>query len=279
VERKRVFITVKTYPTISAKYAELVCTAGVLEDGSWIRLYPLPFRMLDNEQQFKKYTWINVGVEKNTKDFRPESYRPFLDTLEVEQVPENAKADWEYRKSIAFKSQEIYTNKVEIIRLAKTQNKSLLVFKPTKIKDLIIEKTDADWNSASLQCLQAAAQQLSLFQTAEEVEREFKALKKIPYKFSYCFEDDAGQESTLMIEDWELGMLYLNCLKRANGSEEKACQDVRNKYYTEFMGKDLHLFLGTTLAHHKVSVNPFIIIGVFYPPKNPQQNLFGVPPC
>ena len=32
MEQKRVFILVKTYPTISEKYSELVCTAGVLED-------------------------------------------------------------------------------------------------------------------------------------------------------------------------------------------------------------------------------------------------------
>lgn len=46
VERKRIFILVKTYPTISATYGELVCTAGILEDGTWIRLYPVPFRLL-----------------------------------------------------------------------------------------------------------------------------------------------------------------------------------------------------------------------------------------
>ena len=51
-EKKRVFITVKTYPNISDKYAELVCTAGILEDGTWIRLYPVPFRLLKKEQQF-----------------------------------------------------------------------------------------------------------------------------------------------------------------------------------------------------------------------------------
>jgi len=32
----KVLITVKTYPTLSAKYDELVCTAGFKEDGTWI---------------------------------------------------------------------------------------------------------------------------------------------------------------------------------------------------------------------------------------------------
>jgi len=56
-EKKRIYIVVKTYPTISKEYAELVCTAGILEDGSWIRLYPMPFRKLEEYQKYPKYSW------------------------------------------------------------------------------------------------------------------------------------------------------------------------------------------------------------------------------
>lgn len=51
----RVLITVKTYPTLSEKYDELVCTAGFREDGSWIRIYPIPFRKLDYQNQYHKW--------------------------------------------------------------------------------------------------------------------------------------------------------------------------------------------------------------------------------
>jgi hypothetical protein len=34
--RERILITVKTYPTLSRKYGETVCTACVREDGSWV---------------------------------------------------------------------------------------------------------------------------------------------------------------------------------------------------------------------------------------------------
>lgn len=87
-ERKKIYIVVKTYPTISKEYSELVCTAGILEDGSWIRLYPVPFRRLDDYQKYPKYTWIEVEVERNTKDFRPESYRPTLTTISVVEGPQ-----------------------------------------------------------------------------------------------------------------------------------------------------------------------------------------------
>jgi hypothetical protein len=49
--RQRVLITAKTYPTLSRKYGETVCTAGVREDGTWVRIYPVPFRRLSEEQQ------------------------------------------------------------------------------------------------------------------------------------------------------------------------------------------------------------------------------------
>lgn len=39
VREERILVTVKTYPTLSQKYGETVCTAGVREDGSWVRLY------------------------------------------------------------------------------------------------------------------------------------------------------------------------------------------------------------------------------------------------
>jgi len=70
----------------------------------------------------------------------------------------------------------------------------------------------------------------------------------------------------MMIEDWEIGMLYFNCLKRVNGDKKRAIAKVRKKYYDFFSTRDLHFFLGTTKRFHNVSPNPFIIIGVFYPP-------------
>jgi hypothetical protein len=262
VERKRIYITVKTYPTISKKYAELVCTAGVLEDGSWVRLYPMPFRSLNDEQKYKKYTWIELDVEKNTSDFRPETYRPYgLDSIKVE-APKR-KIDWAERKSIVFKNKKVFTNLPELNSSAKNSGMSLAVFKPTEVVDLICEKTNRDWNQDILDFLELASQQLSFFQTPEETEHEFNVVPKVPYKFSYRFKDDAGTLHTLMIEDWEIGMLYFNCLQRANGDESLAIANVRKKYFDDFSKRDLHFFLGTTKQFHNVAPQPFIIIGAF----------------
>ncbi len=77
----------------------------------------------------------------------------------------------------------------------------------------------------------------------------------------------------MMIEDWEIGQLYWNCLRTADGNEQITLQKVREKYFDTFCSKnDIYLFLGTTLQYHRRRMNnPFVIIGVFYPPKDPNE--------
>jgi hypothetical protein len=77
-----------------------------------------------------------------------------------------------------------------------------------------------------------------------------------------------------MIEDWEIGALYWNCFdKTCQGNEELALEKVKQKYFTDFSKKDVYLFLGTTKQYHGWAKNPFIIIGVFYPPMQEQESL------
>lgn len=75
MKKERVLITVKTYPTLSRKYGETVCTAGVREEGSWVRIYPVPFRRLDEAEQYKKFDWIECRLIRNSSDPRPETFR------------------------------------------------------------------------------------------------------------------------------------------------------------------------------------------------------------
>src|SRR5690606_16411262 len=70
--------------------------------------------------------------------------------------------------------------------------------------------------------------QLNLFDNQDKDDiTEFELVDKVPYKFSFRFKDDENRESTLMIEDWETGMLFWNSLIRYKGDERKACEDVK----------------------------------------------------
>ncbi|MBS1753567.1 MAG: hypothetical protein KF741_13180 [Ferruginibacter sp.] len=270
----KVLITVKTYPTISTKYEELVCTAGFKEDGNWIRIYPVQFRKKAYDEQYSKYQWIEIDLVKNTGDFRPESYRPVSHDTEIRIINE-IEADggsWDARRKLVLN--KVYTNLTTLIAEAKDRSicTSLAVFKPTEIVDVKIKASTREWSKEKL----ATLQQLSIFESVKTDRPQ--VVKKLPYEFSYVFKDDSGKQATLMIEDWELGQLYWNCLRRHEGDETKACADVKYKYFNDFAKtKDLHLYLGTAQTYHLVSPNPFLVIGTFHPkfPKvNPQGSLF-----
>ncbi|NLE63216.1 MAG: hypothetical protein GX612_05205 [Bacteroidales bacterium] len=270
--KTKVLITVKTYPAISKKYEELVCTAGFREDGTWIRIYPIQFRKKSYDQQYSKYEWIELDLVKNESDFRPESYRPVSHDTEIVKIGE-IKPDgktWEERRKIVLK--KVYTNLSQLIAEAKdkTSCTSLAVFKPTKVIDFVWEEEkEREWTADKI----AQFSQYNLFQSIDE--KKFEIVKKLPYKFSFIYEDIEGKQSKTMIEDWETGNLFWNCLRRHDGNELKACQDVRRKYYDDFaITKDLYFYLGTSQLHHYVSKNPFMIIGTFHPKKIEQMSLF-----
>ena len=277
IRKERVYIMVKTYPAISKKYNELVCTAGILENGEWIRLYPIPFRILKEDQKFPKFSWIEVEIERNTEDFRPETYRPNLNSICVDPRPD--KVDWKKRNDVIFKRTSVYRDLEKLLQDKSEKSISLAIFKPKRILDLVVKKTSREWDLQKLETLREKAAQLDLFMTPEEVQAEFSVVPKVPYEFSYKFEDEKGKISTLMISDWEIGMLYFNCLKWTNNDEPEAVKQVKTKYLDFFSTRDVYLFLGTTKGYHNISDNPFIIIGVYYPPKaveqdSPQLSLF-----
>lgn len=135
----------------------------------------------------------------------------------------------------------------------------------------ICEPCERNWSKKKLDAIYANQAQGSLFDT-EDTKEVFKVVDKLPYKFSYKFTTEDDVVRTIMIEDWELGMLYWNCLKQTNGNEELACKKVREKYFDAMYHKrDLYFFMGTTFKFHNVAPNPFLIIGTFYPPKNQES--------
>lgn len=272
-ERIKILILVKTYPVLSKKYIETVCTAGIKEDGSWIRIYPIPFRLMEDDVRFAKFQWIEASVEKrdSNKDFRPESY--FI--TDVNNITPHEKIgtenDWKQRRLLLTKT-TVYRNINDIINLSKSPtNMSLAIFKPKEIKDLIIVPISTeDFETKKQSIMELHTKQKDLFEKEKEV---IALAEKVPYIFQYKFTDDNDTIHTLTIEDWEIGMLYRNCLKKTQDANV-AVNQVKKKYLDEFKKTDIHLFLGTTKEHHqKRAKNPFIIIGVFHPPKIFQNDL------
>lgn len=273
--KQKVLIAVTTYPMPSRSHDELVCTAGLLEDGSWIRIYPVPLSFLldlkgNGVVQNVKYTWIELELRKRTDDFRPESHSPvnydFRDLTVHERI--DTKSNWFKRKEICL--QNVYTNMATLIAASqKPKNVSLATFKPAKIIGLEWEKVSSEWKDE----WKDLRKQGDLFSDGKNPEI---LIPKLPYKFFYKFTDETGKVRRLMIEDWEIGALYFNCLRALEGNQEVALEKVKEQYEGNFIAnKEVYFFLGTTKEWHtRRSKNPFVIIGVFYPKIELQTSMF-----
>ncbi|MFB0499461.1 hypothetical protein ABID99_005698 [Mucilaginibacter sp. OAE612] len=273
--RHKVLITVTTYPQPSRSHDELVCTAGILENGDWIRIYPVPLSFLidlkgTGQVNNVKYTWMELELRRRTDDFRPESHSPinydFRDLVLAERL--DTKSNWLKRKEYVLKN--VYTNIPALIEKSKAPtNVSLATFKPQSIIRLEWEADSREWKDE----WKDLRRQGDLFAGGKDPEI---LIPKLPHKFFYVFTDDTGKERRLMIEDWEIGALYWNCVREAEGNEAVALQKVKDQYEHNFKNnKDIYFFLGTTRQWHmRRAKNPFVIIGVFYPKKELQGSLF-----
>ena len=136
--RERVLITVKTYPTLSRKYGETVCTAGVRTDGSWMRIYPVPFRRLNEEEQYKKFDWIETDFIRGRSDPRPETRHPADLTKMLPSGHIGTEDNWRERRELLLKKAKVYDQLEPLMTGAKENRLSLAVFKPAKIRGFIL---------------------------------------------------------------------------------------------------------------------------------------------
>ncbi len=255
-ETLEVLITVKTYPIPSKKYDELVCTAGVTNQGEFVRLYPINFRELPFSQQYRKYQWIRAEAEKHRgRDSRKESYRPDCDTLVTlgDPLPPQ-RGDWSQRGRYALVNAS--ASMEDLYEKQHADRTSLGVFKPKKVRDLIITPDDPDWKPT----FKAALRQARLWETRTVT---LEPPRKVPFRFHYSFEcdDPRCRGHQMMIEDWEVGALFWRLVDRGE-PHERAAELVKEKFLDQMCGpdKDTYFYVGTILGYGR-----WVVIGVFWP--------------
>lgn len=272
MKKERILITVKTYPNPSKSYIETVCTAGIRENGNWIRLYPINFRLLPQDKQFGKYDFISVPVIKRKKnDIRPESYSPQLEDLEIISTVSTSN-NWAERRRLVLGNNEsrVYHDMKFLIDKAHKNELSLATYKPKKILYFHFEECEKNWDPATISQIEEMLKQTFLFPDDEA--RKFN-LKKIPYRFKIKFHDIDNSECDYMIEDWEVGANYINFIRRGL-SPGDAAEAVKENFNNTLSKNDVYFFVGTrNEAHIRRFPNPFSIIGLFYPPYDIQMGL------
>ena len=131
IENITMLVTSKTYPTISSRYNETVCIAGITKNGLWRRLYPICYRSLPKSEKFSKYQWIAFDAIRDLRDPRSESYKLVGKINPLEII--TTKQQWaERRKDVLL---NVKFDLQQIINTAYDSRKweSLFIFKPAEI--------------------------------------------------------------------------------------------------------------------------------------------------
>jgi len=270
---ERILILAKTYPSPSAQYVETSCVAGINEHGAMRRLYPVPFRLIEEGQKFKKWQWVDVRVEKANKDHRPESHKLYVDTIECRDRIDTKKewsARWEWLDKIpSFDS----FDSIEASRLA--DGLSIALLRPKNVRLEITKARNQEWTEEEKEKLMREQMQGDLFDEAE-AKRQVKELRKVPFDFYYlyiCNTPEGEKERRHKIVDWEAGALYWKCRESHGIDWEKP---FRAKLEEELTGKELMFLMGN---QHRFQ-DQWLIISLIYPPKRkpaevtPQGSLF-----
>jgi len=260
-EKKRLLIWGTTYPQFSKTYFETVCTGAI--DGSTgklVRIYPITLRHL--EDRFHHYQWIEAEVERNTSDFRPESYRIRQDTIDTREKIDT-KDGWAERSRWVLRPGNVFDS-LDALRAAEAvDHTSLGLIKPAEVKRVYMSmKNDADqeeWETAR----EAAQAQRELFVDIETATRD---LQFVPVHYHVDFTCDGPDGVKLhkcTVFDWGLYMLHRKMVAKygSESGEQKVIDKIRDNL--DPTTKDAYLFMGNTKAH----CENFSIVGFYYPPR------------
>ncbi len=261
-ETKRALIVVRTYPVPAKQGAEVSCTAALTDKGEWLRLFPVPWRLLAEDQKFRKYQWVDVEVVK-ASDTRPESYKLRPDGITIVSPKLSTRHGWRERKEIILK-QRAHCLCCLVRERNANGHPTLGIFRPRSISKLAISEENPNWTESQLAILRQG--HLFIASPPEELE-------KIPYAFRYEFQcdDDDCTGHKIICTDWEMGESYRKWRNDyGDGWEAK----FRQRFETEMIHKnDTHFIMGTVHGHPQT----WIIVGLFYPPKeveSAQSELF-----
>lgn len=250
METERILITVRTYPNISTKYIETVCTGGINDRGEWRRLYPVSLRYQDPSKQYKTFDVVEVGLRPGG-DSRTESRRPEMTTLKIT----DHLGQWMNR--CAWVNPTINAS----LRKMEADGKSIAPVGVQTVLEFVAKPSAKDWTPEQ----KALLSDSMLF-------GDRQPLEKVPFDFRIRWRDDEGDEHDSSVTSWEMYETWRQFRK----NYPDPISVMRDKFMGDVFGpaKRLSFFMGN-LARFRQT---FMIIGWFAPPKHEamQNALFGV---
>ena len=249
MDKERILITVRTYPTFSKNHIETVCTGGINDQGEWRRLYPVSLRYEDEARQFKTFDIVEVSLRNGT-DGRFESRKPDMATLRIQGHIDGwrARCDW------------VNPTICPSLAAMTSANRTLAPVAVKRVLEFIAEPSDADWTPQQKELLK----QELLF-------GERLPLEKIPFDFRIRWQDQDGQEHNSLILAWEMYQTWRQYRRRYSDP----VAHMREKFMSDIFGpaRQVSLFMG----NHSRFRETWMVCGWFQPPKEQasDESLFG----
>lgn len=235
------FVIVKAAPRISKQKGVTVCCAAIDRAGSWVRLYPVSFRYLDERQKFArwdriKYRWRRPRAALDT---RSESRR--IDDKSVEILGSLPPSQ---------RSALINRTAVTSLREEALAGRSLAMLR-AEILHFWYEKRTAAELAQELAKRANVRAQGDMFQVTETVAEE-----AAPFVFKYRYRD-ADQIREGSCQDWETEATFLK-RRRELATEQEALDWMLHRFGQEWPQKGMMLAMGT----HGRFNNTWLINGI-----------------
>ena len=267
-----VMILVKAAPVLTTDLEEAMCIAAMTTgpDLQRVRLYPVPFRDLADEEHFRKYQTMIVGVKASRRDRRPESWLPIRGSIRTGKTL-GTRHGWSARKERIrlLGDQSMCDLNATNQRGSGPGVPSLGVVRPVTVPKLKITPLDETTLKERMERAEASANQPSLFDDATTPRAP---LEVVPWRFRGLYnchtEGCTGHAQTIV--DWEIVVLGRRVRHLPDWQDR-----IRRKYVNEMWGPDRDpvLFVGNQEQHP----GSFLVLGVFWPPTGESQMPLDLP--
>ena len=247
----------KALPHRSSNYAETVCCAGIGHDAKWRRLYPVQFRILDDEQKFKRWQWISYRYTTTRKDVRVESQKVIPETIVT-------------KGKLKSKERVSILNMImrDSLEHADQNNESLALIRPNEITFRWSAKSDDELSEERIKHAELA-NQLSLLD-----KNEAPPLNPCPYRFTVRWTDNNHSDHNHTCDDWETSTAFFR-RRRSLGTDNAALESLRETYEEQYMQSGMAMAFST---HSRRNItfgteNQWLLVGMIRIDESSQPDL------
>lgn len=253
--KMEVLVCVKAYPTLSTRYGEAVCVAGVRLDTptpEWVRLFPVRFRDMPRALQFSKYEVIRIEATRHSSDTRSETWRPNTDSIvRGDVVPRGG--HWPKRRTLLEPLVGPSMCELNRGRLNGAPGPSLGLVRPRKISGVKV-RDENQWTDGQ----RGIAGQGNLFTPKTDLEKPGHA-----FSYSWTCEDAECNGHNQKIVDWELGEAYRSW-QRSGGD---VIAKIHKKWVAQMCAENRETMFFVGDQHTRPG--QFLVLGVFWPEHRP----------